>query len=232
MRENIIPKEDLFRLYVIEKKTMTEIASLYNCSLTCISSKIKRCKFKEKASKKYINQKFGQLTVIRMVGYDGKSHLVFECLCDCGNTTNVRGYCLLDGNTKSCGCTSRQKGKDHKNYAGYEEISSSMWWTIKKGATSRNIKFDITMKEAWELFLQQNRKCALTGIDLCFAKTRKSYGSTTASLDRIDSKGIYELSNVQWVHKKINQLKWDFTIDELVKWCQLVVDYNTGKVEK
>ena len=31
-------------------------------------------------------------------------NIVYECRCQCGNITHVRGSLLRSGNTKSCGC--------------------------------------------------------------------------------------------------------------------------------
>jgi acylphosphatase len=56
-------------------------------------------------------QKYGRLLVIRPVdgsGGSGKSY-VFECLCDCGEIVSVSSNSLRKGNTKSCGCLSREK---------------------------------------------------------------------------------------------------------------------------
>lgn len=55
-------------------------------------------------------QKFGKLTVIKRSNDTlGRSdEAMWECLCECGNVVDVRGYSLRTGNTKSCGCiTSR-----------------------------------------------------------------------------------------------------------------------------
>ena len=57
--------------------------------------------------------------------------------------------------------------------------------------------------------LKQNKKCALSGIDLIFeANHGKIEGNI--SLDRIDSQKGYTINNVQWVHKDINFMKQDF----------------------
>jgi len=210
---------------------MQEIADLYTCSIACISKKIKKCKLKEATSNKYIGKKFGKLLTLEPAGYDKHSHLIFKCLCDCGNIVCVKGYCLLDGNTKSCGCSARRKGKDHPNFAGHEEISSSLWHSLCHGATSRNLEFQITIEEIWQLFLKQNRKCALSGIKLQFAQTRKTYNQTTASLDRIDSTKGYAINNVQWVHKKINQIKMNMDQSEFIDWCQKITTYQIRKVD-
>ncbi len=49
------------------------------------------------------NQKFGKLTAIKKVGRKGSNN-IWECLCDCGNTTKATANSLKVGNKKSCGC--------------------------------------------------------------------------------------------------------------------------------
>ena len=51
-------------------------------------------------------QKFGRLTAEKIVG-KGKAGLIWQCSCECGNTSKVRGTHLRNGNTKSCGCLKR-----------------------------------------------------------------------------------------------------------------------------
>ena len=49
-------------------------------------------------------QKFGKLTAIAPTQQRKGGHIVWECLCDCGNTTFVAVHNLITGVTKSCGC--------------------------------------------------------------------------------------------------------------------------------
>lgn len=58
------------------------------------------------------NQRFGKLTVIS--GYQ-KTHggdYWWHCQCDCGSTIDVRGYSLLRGDTRSCGCLTISRGEE------------------------------------------------------------------------------------------------------------------------
>lgn len=51
---------------------------------------------------------------------------------------------------------------------------------------------NIDIKFAWELYVKQEKKCALSGLPIVFAISNKKSSETTASLDRIDSsKKIY-----------------------------------------
>lgn len=109
-------------------------------------------------------------------------------------------------------------------WTGYGEVRGCFFSAMRKGAAARNLEFTITIEQIWELFLSQNRKCALSGVDLNFAQNDKDHkaGLTTASLDRKDSKRGYTIDNVQWVHKWVNIMKQDMSDDELIGWCHLI----------
>jgi hypothetical protein len=161
----------------------------------------------------------------------------WKCKCDCGNSTDVNYYHLINGNTKSCGCLHHRNGKDSPFFKGYGEIPLDYFSIIKRGAKGGGIlnrkpkEFDLTIKYIWELFLKQNRKCALSGIDIGFEGTRleskcKATSKFTASLDRIDSSKGYVVGNVQWVHKHINIMKNEFDRLDFLRYCKAITDYN------
>jgi len=85
------------------------------------------------------------------------------------------------------------------------------------------LPFSITIEYAWDLFLKQNRKCAMSGMEINFAATGKD--KFTASLDRIDSNEGYVDGNVQWVHKDINWMKNTFSQQHFVDMCKKVADH-------
>ena len=57
-------------------------------------------------------QKFGRLLVSEQANNlktpNGRSHVAWNCICDCGNKIIVRGDCLRNGHTVSCGCKQRE----------------------------------------------------------------------------------------------------------------------------
>lgn len=119
------------------------------------------------------------------------------------------------------------RGKDNEKYLGYEDISMTFWGAIIKGARCRNIEFGITIEYGWELFLKQNKKCALSGVELTFPPgSRREHAIRTASLDRIDSSKGYIEGNVQWVHKHVNIIKWALRQQLFIEWCHKVSDYQ------
>lgn len=48
-------------------------------------------------------KKFGKLTVVKRAPNINELTM-WECKCECGNTTTVTAYSLTSGNTQSCGC--------------------------------------------------------------------------------------------------------------------------------
>jgi len=169
---------------------------------------------------------FGCWTVIRKVGASRNGHRLYECLCQCGNKKQVFGCHLRDGTSNSCGCNLR-KGRRHKQWRGHGDISGNLWDSIKRGASGGKgrrtpILFDLTIEQAWDLFIKQDRKCALTGLPLTINYCRKTGKPHDASLDRIDSAKGYTPDNVQWVHKDINRMKNAYAQDYFIEMCSFV----------
>jgi hypothetical protein len=134
-------------------------------------------------------------------------------------------YAALISNGIPIDKTGKYFGKDHHNWKGYKEISQTHWGDIKRSSSrrSREISFAITVKEAWGIYIKQDRKCALSGVPIAFSKTGANrYESTTASLDRIDSNGIYSMNNCQWLHKTVNMMKGSMSDEDLAHWCLLI----------
>jgi hypothetical protein len=184
-----------------------------------------------------VNDRYGKLTIVEawteknMNMKEPRKESMCKCKCDCGKEIVAWGRYVRNGHKKSCGCMVGRKGSDNPNWKGYGEISSSSWSRIIKGAKndrSREIEFDITIKQGWELFFKQNRLCALTGLPIKFPSRSRCYGAadSSASLDRIDSTKGYTIDNIQWVHKIVNLMKCDLDQDQFIRWCRRISDYN------
>lgn len=55
------------------------------------------------------NQRFGKLTVVKEYGKDKSGHIIWECICDCGNIKQCLATNLTTGKTTSCGCLRNKK---------------------------------------------------------------------------------------------------------------------------
>lgn len=177
----------------------------------------------------YIGKRFGNLEVVRKGGYRGKNPL-WECYCHaCGSTKFVTAS-QLRSYTKSCGCQRTLRDWKSPGWKGVGEIPKTMLTCFKNNAKRRGIEYDLDDNYLWDLFLSQNRKCKLSGLDIKFGRNcEKMERKITASLDRIDSSKPYIKGNVQWVHKHINAMKLNHTEEYFIKLCSIVVDYNKNK---
>lgn len=180
-----------------------------------------------------IGSKYGKLTVITEHSKTRNGGLRYTCRCDCGNECNVLIDHLRRGNTKSCGCERFKKGERHHQWDGIGDISGNYWFTrIVSSAKNKKrgeIELSITKEYAWDLFLQQDRKCALSGLPLHFPNKWRSK-DWTASLDRIDSSIGYVEGNVQWVHKDINIMKNKFDQNYFLRMCSYIADQSRSGV--
>lgn len=174
---------------------------------------------------------FGGLTVLREVAPSPRGLTNWECLCECGNIYITSGYYLRQGRKKSCGCRNyRRRGSTNPKWSGYQDISGSYWHRVRQGAKNRKIVLQISIEDAWNQYIKQDKKCALSGIPIYMctsdALNRSDLSTQTASLDRIDSKKGYVVDNIQWTHKDINIIKMDLDQDYFITLCKQVANYN------
>lgn len=115
------------------------------------------------------------------------------------------------------------------NYTGYFDLSGYHWDKIKRNAFVREIIFDIDIVYAWDLFVSQRKKCALSGLNIYLSPNRK-IAKATASLDRINNNLGYIYGNVQWLHKDINNIKGVMSEDLILHYCKSIYFNNLEKI--
>ncbi len=169
---------------------------------------------------------------------EGKKRKIWyaDCECECGKfKEGIKCQCILNGVTSSCGCLrstnkiNKNIGKESKIFRGIEDMSIVYYPRIKRRCIEKNLEFDLDQQFMWDLFIKQNKKCAISGLDIVFASSNKDKRNglkTTASLDRIDSKKSYTKDNVQWVHKHVNFMKQAYSQSYFINLCKIIADNN------
>lgn len=226
MIKNEISYEELVDLYVNKKLPCKEIAKIYECSEMSINRRLKRnnINIRKRSHIDLIGKKFHKLTVIDISNRTNK-HIIWNCICECGRTKNVLSHNLINSGVRHCGeCTTRWKN--------FEGIPYEFFNKIKYDAKNRDLEFSITIEYILDLFIEQDKKCALSGIDLRMGNHRRATGDRTASLDRIDSSKGYIEGNVQWVHKCINYMKMDLQDKDFIYFCNQVSSFQNNKEGK
>jgi hypothetical protein len=157
---------------------------------------------------------------------------LLHVICKCGTIDFKEERNLLSGRTTSCkSCSAKKTAINHPPpimYKGFGDLSGTHYLTIRNNAIRRNILFSLSPEYLWRLYERQKGKCALTGVDLVLNRSLKNnnvnWDVITASVDRIKSDCGYEDGNVWWVHKEVNRLKNNYSMDELLYWCKLLVN--------
>lgn len=185
-----------------------------------------------------VGKKFGKLTLIEETHekrYSGDcKRWRWTCKCDCGKIVKRLSGNVYSGKTTSCGCT--RKPRDYKpvNFEGFGELSGKYYNRLRSQTRRTSCKdFNVTIEYLWNLFLQQNKRCSLSGVEIKFGRDQRQYkNEQTASLDRIDSSKGYVVGNVQWVHKDINYMKRHYPQNYFINTCKLIAKTQESQSHK
>lgn len=163
-----------------------------------------------------IGETFDQLTIVKRVRAGSRVKVL--CRCSCGGEKLIRPSLLSTNQRNHCGCLPAS------HWQGYEDLSKTYYMQVTRNARKRGFEFDLTMECLFELFREQDGKCAISGVEI----TLGSRTTQTASLDRIDSTKNYDIDNVQWTHKTVNRMKMDTPQEEFLEWCSKIHRANAS----
>jgi hypothetical protein len=116
-------------------------------------------------------------------------------------------------------CSNKITENCHRGF--YEDIRTSWINKCKLSAELRNIVWDLSEEFIWQLYLSQDKKCALSDKPIGWCKEGSIH---TASLDRIDSSEGYVVGNIQLVHKDVNFMKQQFSQEYFIETCKLIAN--------
>lgn len=155
-----------------------------------------------------IGQKFGRLTVIKRIGSNSHGQSIWLCKCDCGNEKVIRGYCLSNGHTQSCGCYNMELKKERSNlliknntkHGMRNNILYDVWYAMVDRCTNPNSPpyknyggRGILVCDEWK------------DNPTCFIEWATSHGYKSGlQIDRINNELGYSPNNCRFVDRKTN----------------------------
>jgi len=185
--------------------------------------------------KNILGQKFGKLTVISLCEDRGNSgQIMYNCVCDCGNSHRTSGHSIRSGRSKSCGCNRLNYIPKTFNKDRKEQILIQLYKsTIEKRSKSKGWDVCIDFNVFKKLSLSNCFYCGINPISKIDDR-KKDNNKTKISdeyiyvngIDRMDSDLGYTVENSVSCCKYCNTAKNNMRIDDFKKWIRRVYEYN------
>ena len=182
-------------------------------------------------------KKYGKLLVIKRIGTGSHGQALWECQCECGSKTTVRGDSLRNGHTQSCGCIQKEisgvRMVDlHLTHGMTNTRLYRIWCGVKRRCNNPNDKpfhnyggRGITVCKEWNDSFEA----------FCDWALNNGY-QETLTIDRINNNGNYCPENCRWAtcqeqnnNRRDNYIvSIDGATDTLVNMCRKYgANYNT-----
>jgi hypothetical protein len=151
---------------------------------------------------------------------------MWECRCDCGETTIVEGKSLRLGHTQSCGCWGIEKKSKPTGHAPFVALYDN----YRKNASNRGLEWNLTEDQVREI---TKRNCFYCGIE----PKQKRYARSASrenfyvynGIDRVDNNKGYIPDNVVACCIHCNRAKRTRTLNEFVAWAERLHENLSNK---
>lgn len=178
----------------------------------------------EKATAKVLGKKFNRLFVESMCNErKPNGEIVWNCVCDCGNLTQVVTSKLTRNHTTSCGCR-QQEVIDNNRLPEGEGATRALFRSYQDGAVRDDRKFELTLGEFKQLVFSS---CYYCGSEPSRSTRRLNNNGQIKynGIDRVNNSLGYVLGNCVPCCTTCNLAKRDMEQSQFTSWINKV-HYN------
>lgn len=171
-------------------------------------------------------KRFGRLIILEFHHQDKRWRRFYLCKCDCGNMKIIQGSLMISGNTKSCGCLSKEAGKLRAipNNGG---VVNHIILQYKRHAKDRGIKWSLSRSCVDRIIRLPCNYCGTIGGNLKKTKNCRE-GFRHNGIDRVDSSKAYTKNNIVPCCGLCNRSKRDMPRDVFLEWAKRVSNYQNA----
>lgn len=168
--------------------------------------------------------RYGRLLAIKPTCRREKSNgsIVWEFMCDCGNSCERSVSRVTGGQFASCGCgfTGPKLGRTVEE--AYFRLAFDLY---KRNAAKRSLEFSLTLGEFISISKRRCEYCG--GSEL---RKRKGYSARAVGVDRRDNDNGYSKRNCVPCCRTCNLAKRDMSYTEFNKWIKRLVAFHASSV--
>lgn len=184
-------------------------------SITAIRTRVSKLGLPSKSKLNLMNEKFARLTVTRETGKRSNGKVVWECLCDCGNKTEVNSANLMNGSVKSCGCLAVERSSKAliKNLKGKKFGKLNVLKLSDKKKGTRRIWVclcdcgKVCEKVSTDLISGDTTSCGCYHREMMMGEKNWRYNASLTDSERI--KNRYQLNGINLTQWRVSVFEAD-----------------------
>lgn len=163
-------------------------------------------------------EKYNRLTVISFSHSDKRHRKFYNVKCDCGKEKKIMGSAMISGNTKSCGCLSREVRANKRISKNHSEITAIILG-YKRHAERRGFKWLLARKDVELIIKSDCVYCGSKPSNIKKTKNSIDNGLLYTGIDRIDSNENYTIKNSVPCCRICNYAKSNMDVNEFKEWA-------------
>lgn len=151
-------------------------------------------RFRQGKAKDLSGMQFGFLTALEPTEKRDRKDVVWRCICKCGKEVNIPARRLLLGNTKSCGCLSKEHLHKAKKFFAGTSIEQSVQNPIRRSGNKSGYVGVIPKRDKWQAYITYQKKHYYLG---CYTKLEDAVNARARAkeavvADALELKKLYE----------------------------------------